>query len=190
MFFILQICSIQVESSSPFTSLQNALAQSIEYCTDSMLKTDMQKVAATRPLVAEIFSDCGRKKAGIPLNLWKLSDWILWMTTFWHDDCGNTSNDLSERSNPAWFLIISLIMLQINYLSPNLRMSQVTHFRGNVRKSKFWPRKDSNFLHVWFVHVRWVENTSFTLIFVNINPCTLSYVLYLYIYQFLLHSWC
>ena len=41
---------------------------------------DMQKVAATRPLVneyisvnsnyhiAEMFSDCGRKKAGIPLN--------------------------------------------------------------------------------------------------------------------------
>ena len=39
--------------------------------------TDMQKVAATRPLVAEIFSDCGRKKTGIPLILWKLSAQIL-----------------------------------------------------------------------------------------------------------------
>jgi hypothetical protein len=43
---------------------------------------DMQKVLATRPLVAEILSDCGMKKAGIPLNLWKLSNQILRMITF------------------------------------------------------------------------------------------------------------
>ena len=35
--------------------------------------TDMQKVATTRPLVAEIFSDCGRIKTGSPQNLWKSS---------------------------------------------------------------------------------------------------------------------
>jgi hypothetical protein len=29
---------------------------------------------AKRSLVAEIFSDCGRKKAGIPLNVWKSND--------------------------------------------------------------------------------------------------------------------
>ena len=40
------------------------------------------KVATTQSSVVEIFSDCGRIKAGIPLNLWKLSVWILWMTTF------------------------------------------------------------------------------------------------------------
>ena len=34
---------------------------------------DMRKVAATRPLVAEIFSDCGRIKAEILLSLRKLS---------------------------------------------------------------------------------------------------------------------
>ena len=33
---------------------------------------DMQKVAATRPLVAEIFPDCRRIKAGIALNLRKI----------------------------------------------------------------------------------------------------------------------
>ena len=35
--------------------------------------SDMQKVL-------KIFLDCGRKKAGIPFNLWKLSDRILCMT--------------------------------------------------------------------------------------------------------------
>jgi hypothetical protein len=34
---------------------------------------DMQKPAITQPLVAEIFPDCGRIKAEILLNLWKLS---------------------------------------------------------------------------------------------------------------------
>ena len=34
---------------------------------------DMQKVATTRPLVAEIFCDCGRIKTGSRLNLWKIS---------------------------------------------------------------------------------------------------------------------
>jgi hypothetical protein len=29
---------------------------------------DMQKVSTTEPLVAEIFLDYGRKKAGIPMN--------------------------------------------------------------------------------------------------------------------------
>jgi hypothetical protein len=58
------------------------------------------------PLVAEIFSDCGRKKAWIPLNL----------------------------------------NLNLNFLK--FRMLQVTHFCRNIWKSKFWPQKDSNFLHV------------------------------------------
>ena len=60
------------------------------------------------------FPDCRKIKAGILLNLWKLSAWILWITTFWHYDCGNTSIDVSESYKSAWFLVISLIMLQIN----------------------------------------------------------------------------
>jgi hypothetical protein len=43
----------------------------------SIIMSDMQKLVATRPLVVEIFSDCGRKKAGILLNLWKIADKIL-----------------------------------------------------------------------------------------------------------------
>ena len=43
----------------------------------------MQKVATTRSLGAEIVSDCGRIKAEIMLNLWKLSAWIKKITTFW-----------------------------------------------------------------------------------------------------------
>jgi hypothetical protein len=33
-------------------------------------------------------------------------------------------------------------------------------------------------MHTQFVHVRLIENTSFTLIFVSINLCALSYVIY------------
>ena len=46
----------------------------------------------------------------------------------------------------AWFLVISLIILQINQYFWKLRMSWVLHICGNFGKSKFWPRKDSNFL--------------------------------------------
>jgi hypothetical protein len=84
----------------------------------------MQKSAAMRPLVVKTFSDCRRKKAGILLNLWKISDKILWITTFLHNDCGNTSIDVSERSKPAWLLMISLIILQINQYFWKLRMSK------------------------------------------------------------------
>ena len=55
--------------------------------------SDMQNGATTWPFVAEIFSDCGRIKAGILLNLWKLSAFILWM----HDDCRNTSIDILDQ---------------------------------------------------------------------------------------------
>ena len=41
------------------------------------IHADMQNVTAMRPLVAELFSDCGREKTGILLNLWKLSDKML-----------------------------------------------------------------------------------------------------------------
>ena len=44
---------------------------------------DMQKVAVMWPLVAEKMSYCGREKAGILLNLGKLSNLILWVSTFW-----------------------------------------------------------------------------------------------------------
>ena len=43
----------------------------------SVMLPDMQKVATTQPLVADIFSECGRIKAEILLNLWKLSAGIL-----------------------------------------------------------------------------------------------------------------
>jgi hypothetical protein len=82
------------------------------------LIADMQKVAATQPLVAEIFSDCERKKAGIPLNLWKLSDIKFYeLTIFWHDDCEDTSIEVSERSKPAWFPIISCKYFKIQILA-------------------------------------------------------------------------
>ena len=38
---------------------------------EALAQPDMQKDATKRPLVAEIFSDCGRIKAGIPLKMWK-----------------------------------------------------------------------------------------------------------------------
>jgi hypothetical protein len=37
-------------------------------------QTEMEKIAATQTLVVEKLSDVGRKRAGIPFNLWKLSD--------------------------------------------------------------------------------------------------------------------
>ena len=43
---------------------------------NELIIPDMQTVAATRPLVTEIFSDCGRIKTGIPLKMWKnLNEW-------------------------------------------------------------------------------------------------------------------
>ena len=38
---------------------------------NELIIPDMQKVTATRPLVAKMISDCGRIKAGIQLKMWK-----------------------------------------------------------------------------------------------------------------------
>ena len=68
---------------------------------------------------------------------------------FLHDYCGNTSINVSERSKSAWFLVISSIILQIIlFLFFLFSMSCFAHFCGNFWKSKFWARKDSNFLKV------------------------------------------
>ena len=60
----------------------------------SNTRTDMQKVMTMRPLVVEIVLDWGRIKAEM-ISFNSINDHFL------HDDCGNTSLDVSERSKSA-----------------------------------------------------------------------------------------
>ena len=71
---------------------------------------DMQKVATTRPLVAEIFSECGRIKAGILLSLSKILVGILQITILLQHYCGNTSIGNSVKGDSARYIVISSIM--------------------------------------------------------------------------------
>ena len=120
----------------------------------------LQTCRKSRPLVAEIFPDCGRINAGIPFRLWKIKDWILGMFIFVYDYCGNTSIRDSEWSKSAWYLVISSFMLKISWYCCKLRMSKLTHFCRNFSKSKIWSRKDSNLLHVWMITIL-AKKTSF-----------------------------
>ena len=68
--------TVELEAPEPIINISDMLVPQITHVLNTV-HPDMQKVAATRPLAAEIFLDCGREKAGMPLNLRKLSEQIL-----------------------------------------------------------------------------------------------------------------
>ena len=133
----------------------------------------MQKVATTRPLVAEIFSDCGRIKTGSPQNLWKSStlfyEWpLIFMLTaeIYQLVFQKGLNQLNFFWNVAYISDFSKILPVANHAILRKFLENPNFGRGRMQTfcmSGPWGPKNFTFqTNFVLLHIKMIMRTSWT----------------------------